>query len=92
MIKQYQQLGVALNEINRNMGLLDLVPEVIVPPVVEKLRFVHELVRQGRAENGALAPVDDAAAAPPVAMESNDLPPGDSTETRQAVPAEAVTA
>ena len=46
-----QQLGVGLNEINRSMGLLDVVPEVFVPPVVEKLRFVHELVRQGSGEN-----------------------------------------
>ena len=31
MVQRYQQLGIALNEINRSMGLLDLVPEVIVP-------------------------------------------------------------
>jgi hypothetical protein len=81
MIKQYQQLGVALNEINRNMGLLDLVPEVIVPPVVEKLRFVHELVRQGRAENGALSPVDG--------TDSNEAPqaaPGSPTRERGGFP------
>lgn len=55
MIKRYQRLGIALNEINRSMGLIDVVPEVIVSPVVDKLAYVHELVRQGRAENGALA-------------------------------------
>lgn len=59
MIKRYQQLGVALNEINRSMGLLDLVPEVIVPPVVEKLRYIHNLVRTGHDENGALKPADE---------------------------------
>ncbi len=58
LIRRYQQLGVALNEINRSMGLLDLVPEVFVAPVVEKLRYVHELVRAGREENGALKPTD----------------------------------
>ncbi|MGH7787385.1 MAG: zinc-binding metallopeptidase family protein [Candidatus Binatia bacterium] len=46
MVSRYQQLGVALNEINRSMGLLDVVPEVFVPPVVEKLRFVHRLVTE----------------------------------------------
>jgi hypothetical protein len=58
MIARYQQLGVALNEFNRSLGLLDLVPEVFVPAVVEKLRFIHELVLAGRAENGILQPVD----------------------------------
>jgi hypothetical protein len=60
--KRYQQLGVALNEVNRTMGLLDLVPEVFVPPVVEKLRFIHQLVLAGREENGALKPVESASA------------------------------
>jgi len=36
------------------MGLLDVVPEVFVQPVVEKLRFIHALAQAGRAENGAL--------------------------------------
>ena len=39
---------------NRSMGLLDVVPEVFVEPVVAKLRFIHQLVCAGRAENGAL--------------------------------------
>jgi hypothetical protein len=55
MVVRYQQLGVALNEINRDFGLLDIVPEIFVPAVVEKLRYVHSLVLAGRAENGALA-------------------------------------
>jgi hypothetical protein len=67
MIKRYQQVGVALNEMNRSMGLLDLVPEIIVPPVVVKLQFIHDLVAQGRAENGAIHP-ELPAAAPPVAQ------------------------
>ena len=54
MVKRYQELGIALNEINRSMGLLDVVPEVFVPAVVEKLRFVHQLALAGRRENGAL--------------------------------------
>ena len=61
MLLRHQQLGIALNEINRSMGLLDLVPEVFVPPVVEKLRYVHSLALAGRAENGALRPAVDAA-------------------------------
>jgi len=54
MLLRHQELGLALNEINRSMGLLDLVPEIFVPPVVEKLRYIHQLAQAGRAENGAL--------------------------------------
>ena len=54
MLVRYQQLGIALNELNRTMGLTDLVPEVFVTPVVEKLRSIHRLIQTGRAENGAL--------------------------------------
>lgn len=52
LVVRYQRLGIALNEINRSMGLIDLVPEVFVPPVVEKLRYVDRLVRAARGENG----------------------------------------
>jgi hypothetical protein len=59
MVKRYQELGVAMNEVNRSLGLLDVVPDVIVPPVVEKMRFIHELVKMGRSENGALQPSNE---------------------------------
>jgi len=45
MVGEHIELGFRLNEINREMGLLDLVPEVFVPPVILKLRFVHDLIR-----------------------------------------------
>jgi len=51
MISRYQTFGLAANEINRNLGLLNLVPEVFMTPVVEKLRYIHELVGKGRADN-----------------------------------------
>ncbi|MEI7685554.1 MAG: putative zinc-binding metallopeptidase [Planctomycetota bacterium] len=44
MMSQYKALGIGMNEINRSMGLLDLVPEILVGPVREKLRYIHELV------------------------------------------------
>ena len=43
MLKSYSRVGLIANELNRDMGLLDLVPQVFVAPVVEKLRFVHQL-------------------------------------------------
>lgn len=44
MIRQYQRLGVVLNEMNRAMGLTDLVPEIFVPRVREKITYVHNLL------------------------------------------------
>jgi hypothetical protein len=49
MMVQYKTLGVSMNEINRSMGLLDLVPEVLVAPVREKMRYIHGLVRVAAA-------------------------------------------
>jgi hypothetical protein len=48
MIVQYQRIGIRANEMNREMGLVDLVPEVLASEVLVKLRFVHELVRSAR--------------------------------------------
>ncbi len=45
MLKNYRRVGLIANEFNRDMGLLDLVPEVFVQPVVEKIEFVHQLCR-----------------------------------------------
>lgn len=45
MVLKLQQLTISLNEINRNQGLPDVIPEVYVPKVVEKLRYIHGLVQ-----------------------------------------------
>jgi hypothetical protein len=45
MIATYLELGVAANELNRSMGLVDLVPELLTPAVCDKLAFVHQLLR-----------------------------------------------
>lgn len=54
IIVEYQKLGVAANELNRSMGLTDLVPEVLSEGVRAKLAFIHDLVRSaaGRAVEG----------------------------------------
>jgi hypothetical protein len=38
-------LATALNQMNRSMGLQDLYPFVLAPPVVDKLEWVDGLVR-----------------------------------------------
>jgi hypothetical protein len=49
MVKQYQRVGIALNELNRSMGTLDVVPEVFTPVVKQKMHFVHQLTVQEKA-------------------------------------------
>ena len=41
----YQKLGIIINEINRCLGIFDLVPEVIAEPVMKKLIYIHELLQ-----------------------------------------------
>ena len=41
---------VAMNSVNRAMGRPDLYPFVLAPAVIEKLRFVHNLVRAQRKQ------------------------------------------
>ena len=38
-----------MNEMNRAMGLIDYVPEVLNPRVIGKLRYIHELIGSPRA-------------------------------------------
>lgn len=47
-VNAYQSLGILVNELNRSMGILDLVPEVIAVPVVEKLDYIHQAVTNAK--------------------------------------------
>jgi hypothetical protein len=49
----WNALTLALNSLNRSMGMKDAYPFVLSPKVLGKLRFVHELVRK---ERNATAP------------------------------------
>ena len=44
VIEAWALLSVALNSINRSMGLSDIYPFVLSKPVVEKLRFISEVI------------------------------------------------
>jgi hypothetical protein len=52
MVTHYQRLGTVMNEMNRAMGLIDLVPQVFVSPVLDKLRYLHTLVRTAQRDAG----------------------------------------
>jgi hypothetical protein len=46
IIEAWLPLAFAVNSLNRSMGQNDLYPFVLSPKVVEKLGFIHDLVRQ----------------------------------------------
>jgi hypothetical protein len=48
LMEEWYRLSVALNSLNRSMGLPDAYPFAISPVVEAKLKFVHELIRAAR--------------------------------------------
>ncbi len=46
-------LGIALNHVNRSMGLADIYPFVLAPPIRAKLAFVHSQMIAARPEADA---------------------------------------
>lgn len=57
LMSEWNELAIALNALNRSMGLADAYPFVITARVREKIAFVHKLVREARntASNPASA-------------------------------------
>jgi hypothetical protein len=45
MLMAFHQVGLAVNELNRDMGLLDLSPTVLAPAVRDKLAYLHQLIQ-----------------------------------------------
>jgi hypothetical protein len=77
LVERYQEIGILENEFNRTMGLIDLVPEVIVAPVVEKLEFIHKLVKGAAAPRRAkrtAADVELEAAVPMLMQQGSPRP------------------
>lgn len=50
--EEYTQLGLFMNEMNRAVGLLDLVPEVYTPAILGKIEFIHDLLRKAGQQQG----------------------------------------
>jgi hypothetical protein len=55
MIQAWSELAIALNSINRSMGLADLYPFILSAAVIAKLRFVYEVV-QRKPEAASIPP------------------------------------
>jgi hypothetical protein len=62
LVAQFLEVGILGNEFNRAMGLIDLAPKIVAPPVVEKLEFIHKLVKNAAKKPSKKSP----AQAPPV--------------------------
>jgi len=45
LIKNWLPLTLAANSLNRSMGEADLYPFIYAPPILEKLRFVHHVIK-----------------------------------------------
>ena len=60
LVEAWLPLTLAVNSLNRSMGLPDLYPFVLSAPVITKLGFVHDLVtsaqRAGRGGTGTFSP------------------------------------
>jgi hypothetical protein len=50
LTSSWNAVTLALNSLNRSMGMKDAYPFVLSPKVLEKLRFVHTLIQTRRAE------------------------------------------
>jgi len=44
VMETWAELTIALNSINRSMGLRDLYPFILSPPVIDKLRFISDVI------------------------------------------------
>jgi hypothetical protein len=54
IIDRWFPLTYVLNNLNRGMGLQDAYPFILPPPVLDKLRFIHELI--GKAQHAKERP------------------------------------
>lgn len=53
LLEAFIPLTVALNSLNRSMGLADPYPFVLSEPAIQKLGFVHELIAKARTVEGS---------------------------------------
>ena len=51
IVNMWFPLTFAVNSLNRSMGHADFYPFIVSTPVIEKLKFIHEVCGLGQAEN-----------------------------------------
>ncbi len=57
LLRGWVPLTVALNSLNRSMGLIDPYPFVLSDTVIDKLRFVHDVIEYSQADEKTIAKV-----------------------------------
>ncbi|HEY6877647.1 MAG TPA: putative zinc-binding metallopeptidase, partial [Polyangiales bacterium] len=55
LLRGWVPLTVALNSLNRSMGLLDPYPFVLSETVIDKLRFVHDVIEHSQSDEKTVA-------------------------------------
>ncbi len=55
LMESWIELTLAMNSLNRSLGLRDPYPFVLTPVVKEKMRFIHELILAAHPSSGAIA-------------------------------------
>ena len=55
LVRAWLPLTYALNSLNQSMGQAAFYPFVLVPPVMEKMRFIHDVIRRSSADAGESA-------------------------------------
>jgi hypothetical protein len=63
MVLKYLEIGMKVNEVNRAMGLMDILPEFFSEPVMQKMRYIHRLIRKARRSRYIQQPVGNGHAA-----------------------------
>ncbi len=63
LLDQWVPLALFLNSMNRTLGHSDAYPFVLPPAVIEKLRFIDQVVKRGAEPVGGEAPSDSAPSA-----------------------------
>ena len=51
--RAWHAVSIALNDLNRSMGVQDAYPFVLSPAVHDKLRFVHDVIRRSASAHGS---------------------------------------
>jgi hypothetical protein len=58
IIRAWAELTIALNSINRSMGLSDTYPFVLSPAIINKLKFIFEVISAESAKKAAMPKVE----------------------------------
>jgi hypothetical protein len=49
LVREWVWLSIAINDVNRSMGMRDAYPFVLSKPIADKLQFVHQVIHAPRA-------------------------------------------